>query len=307
MAVAGTASGLLRMMRPGNALLAALAVLVGMLLSVGPADQPCDPEAACPVAGVPGLVFPAVFAAPAAALLLTAFGNVLNDVRDVAIDRQAHPRRPLVQGLVRPRVAMRAMMLLLSLGLACALLAGVWPFAFAVGVVITLLAYETVLKARGLPGNLAVAALAASTFLFGAVAQGPLANARFAAIAAGMAFFVNVAREVAKDMADMEADRPHRRTFPHRVGAPAAAILVALAAITGIAVSTLFVAGHLGCLPAQDLILLAVLVGGADLAVGAGGFVALRSPLWAHRLLKAGMAVAMVAFFFVTPASSFCP
>ena len=290
-------------MRPLNAFLAALGVLAGMALSVGPVPEPAcqlQPPLACSHVD---RVFPPLYvsgsAALAAAFFITAFGNVLNDLRDVDVDRIAHPSRPLPSGTVTKRSAARMLGLLLSLGLAFAALAGVWPLLFAAGTVLLLLLYESRLKREGLSGNLVVALLTASTFLFGAVAQGHLETARFAVIAAAMAFFVNLAREVAKDMQDVDADRGHRRTLPMQLGMRKSGFVVAAAALAGIVASAPFMAWHQDCLSRQDFLVLTGLLLAADAAVASGGLLSFSRPAWAQRLLKVGMAVALVAFFFV--------
>ena len=291
MAAGGAAWGLVRLARPLNAVLAAVGVLAGMMLSVGP---------------MPGLRAPAWIAAPLAALLITGFGNVLNDIRDHDVDRVGHPKRPLPSGAVRPRVAWRLAVALLSMGLAAALLAGLAAFLFALCVVALLFLYESRLKRLGLSGNVAVALLTASTFLFGAVAQGNLRSARFAVVAAAMAFFANLAREVAKDIQDVDADRSVRRTLPMQLGSRNAAHLAQVAALAGVVSSWPFVAWHATCLPRQDLMVLTGIILAADVSITVGASLAHSRPAWAQRLLKLGMALALVAFLFVSPHSVQC-
>lgn len=304
MGIGGTVWGLIRLLRPLNALLAAAAVLVGAMLAVD--SDPAIPclDGICPDVPAPGPAFPAVPAAMLAAFAITGFGNVLNDLRDTEVDRMAHPRRPLPSGAVSRRAAYRLLGALLSLGLAAAAFAGLWPLLFATATVGLLFLYEFRLKRVGMAGNSAVALLTAATFLFGAVAQGQLHAARFAAIAAVMAFFVNLGREVAKDIEDVKADRGRRWTLPMRIGRGAAGTLAAFAALAGIAMSVPFFTGHLPCVQGQNLVVLAVLLGTADATVAVGGFLAVRRPRWAQQLLKAGMAVALVAFWSVTPSGS---
>lgn len=273
-----------------------------MMLSVGPDAIACA-SLACPA---PGLRAPAWVVAPLAAFLITAFGNVLNDIRDLDVDRHAHPKRPLPSGAVRPRVAWRLAVALLSMGLAAALLAGLAAFLFALGVVALLFLYEARLKRLGLSGNVAVALLTASTFLFGAVAQGDLQHARFAVVAAAMAFFANLAREVAKDIQDVDADRSVRRTLPMQLGARNAAYVAQVAALAGVVSSWPFVAWHATCLRRQDLLVLAGIILAADVAITVGAALAHSRPLWAQRLLKLGMAAALVAFLFVAPHAAQC-
>ncbi len=228
----------------------------------------------------------------AAALLLTGFGNILNDLRDVDIDRVAHPNRPLASGRIRTTTAGALGLALLVLGLASAYAArGLATLAFATIVAMLLWTYETALKHRGLTGNLAIAALTASTFLFGGVAMGiGWTDAGAIAVIALMAFFVNAGREVLKDVEDQGADRG-RRTLPMRVGVRTATrtavVLVALGIIASlpmlIQVTFLFV-------PAGPMLLAAdgVLVWACTWAS--------REPAKSQRMLKLGMAVAILSF-----------
>src|SRR5688572_25216236 len=67
-----------QLMRPGNALMAAVGGATGLAIAGGPLR---DVEL--------------VLAATLPPLLIAAYGNVVNDLRDLELDRQAHPARPL--------------------------------------------------------------------------------------------------------------------------------------------------------------------------------------------------------------------
>ncbi|HWG92407.1 MAG TPA: UbiA family prenyltransferase [Candidatus Thermoplasmatota archaeon] len=208
-----------RLLRPGNALITAAAVATGAYVA----------------AGTPALhAWPVVLAAAFAAFACAAAGNVLNDVRDVGIDRLAHPDRPLVRGDLSPKTAGVLVWVLFALALAAA------AYAWVTALLITLLAiglllwYEFQLKAEGLPGNLVVALLTGLPFLLGAAVLGhPFSPAAWTL--ALLAAAATLGRELVKDVQDHAADEG-RHTFPRRYGvrrgrqAAAAAFLLAVAA-----------------------------------------------------------------------------
>jgi geranylgeranylglycerol-phosphate geranylgeranyltransferase len=266
-----------RMLRPGNALMAAVGTLAGMVLAPGPP-----------------LALHAWLAAPAAAFLLSAWGNVRNDLADVEVDRVAHPERPLPAGRLKASHARGAAAVLLVAALAAAYVAAGWPtllFAAINGALLVL--YERVLKAQGLPGNLTIALLVSSTFLFGAVATrtDPLGWGSVALLAA-MALMTNMAREVLKDTEDMAGDRGHRATYPLQAGANDAIALAAYQVIAAVLLSSLaFAFKPRGWWEPWLLVLLA-----ADALFVLAAVRAFRAPGPSQRLLKLAMGVALVAF-----------
>ena len=174
--------------------------------------------------------------AAASTALVTAGGNVLNDLGDLEGDRLNHPDRPLVTGEVGLRAARALTTALFVAGIAVAVpVALVHPL---VGVILAiavagLVAYELRWKARGLVGNATVGGLTAMVFLYGGAAVGrPLLMVPFAA----MAFFATLSREVIKDMEDVAGDTG-RRTVPKVHGMGSATTLARGAVAAAIALS----------------------------------------------------------------------
>jgi geranylgeranylglycerol-phosphate geranylgeranyltransferase len=193
---------ILRLVRAGNLAVSFLGTGVGGLVAEG--------------SGVlgPGLRFwSLVVLAGVSASLVTAGGNVLNDLLDVEGDRKNHPDRPLVTGAISLGSARGLAVGLFGLGAAVAVpVALVEPLVGAIlaVAVAALLAYEFRLKARGFVGNSVVALLTGMVFLYGGAAAGaPLLLVPFAL----MAFFATLSREVIKDMEDVAGD-VGRRTLP---------------------------------------------------------------------------------------------
>jgi geranylgeranylglycerol-phosphate geranylgeranyltransferase len=236
-----------RILRPLNACTAAAGVVVGMMLwGLSPSWQRVW------------------FLAPASAALITAFGNVLNDIQDAELDRVAHPARALPAGLITLAAARRLATALAILGPTLALLAGGPLLALAAAAVLgALFCYERFLKAQGFVGNLVVAALTGCTFLYGALAArihetyparwpiqaafwaGPTGDDFWGVMVVGtavMAFLLNVAREVVKDIEDMEGDRGQRVTLALRYGVGPARWVAVLAIVGAVPICLFFAA-----------------------------------------------------------------
>lgn len=280
----------LSILRPGNAAMAAAGTLAGTLVAM-------DPSGARP-----GLL--ALVAAPLSAAAIAAFGNVLNDRNDAEIDRVAHPRRPIPSGRVTNDEATALLWFLLAGGLALAALAGLVLLVMAAASATLLALYERRLKARGLAGNAAVAWLVAVTFLYGAAVTGAApAEWGLAWLLAGMAFLVNLARELLKDLQDKDADSGHRVTVAHTWSAPYVRLLAFYLVAAAVALSLLALWRHP---PAWNKAWLGLLAP-ADGILLVGAMAAPRNVAYAQRLLKAGMLVALVAFVGASwpPASSF--
>ncbi|MHB1262428.1 MAG: geranylgeranylglycerol-phosphate geranylgeranyltransferase [Thermoplasmatota archaeon] len=267
----------IELMRPGNGLMAALGTLVGLV-----------------VAATGDLPLHAWVAAPIAAFMLSSFGNVLNDLRDARIDAKAHPARPLPSGRIRAADARLWAFVLLSFGLWEAYLAaGKATFVFALVNALALAIYEAWFKRAGLPGNVLVALLVASTFAFGAVAAGTDPREwGLLWLLIALAFLANVARELLKDVEDQDADRGERRTLPLRAGPGPTRILAFFLVNAAVLLSILAFLESPADWWRPWLIVLAV----ADAVLVGASSLAWMHVGQAQRLLKLGMLLALAAF-----------
>jgi geranylgeranylglycerol-phosphate geranylgeranyltransferase len=229
--------------------------------------------------------------------LVTAGGNVLNDLGDLEGDRLNHPERPLVTGAIGVRSARRLTAGLFVAGVAVAVPVAIvqpWVGVILAVAVAGLLAYELRWKARGLVGNVTVGGLTAMVFLYGGAAVGrPLLVLPFAA----MAFLATLSRELIKDMEDVAGDTG-RTTVPKVRGMRSAAVLARGAVVAAIVLSAVPFLWYLSPRTAAG-IAYAAIVAAADLA-----FVV--SVLWLPRRLrleqtvsKGAMAIALGAFLAV--------
>jgi geranylgeranylglycerol-phosphate geranylgeranyltransferase len=252
---------LLAIARWRNALIAAAGVYVGAWWGARDASEP------------------ATLAAALAAIALTGYANAFNDLADVAIDRTAHPERPLPRGALSPREVQRFAALLAVSGIVLAFVARPSLGVLSVAVVALMTLYSTLLARLPLVGNLAVAFLASLPFFYGAVSVGA---ARAGLVLLGVAVPLHFARELAKSLDDAAADAPYRRTAPIVFGRVPAIILMALAI-------ALF-AWRLLALPAADPRSRMFFIPAIAIAV-----IALAGRTGAPLLFKAAMLAAMAA------------
>jgi len=257
--------------------MSAVGVGIGGIVAVGP--------------GAWGEFARSLVLAGAAAAAFTAGGNTLNDIFDRETDRINHPERPLASG----RLPLRGAIAFAASAFAIAGLLSTLVGPFTLGIVILnavlMLSYEAVLKARGAPGNLVIAYLVGSLFLFSGAAvfrsdTDPLIRV---GILAALASSATLGREITKDIEDLRGD-VDRRTLPQRIGARRAGFVAAAALIMGVALSLI-------------PIVLAVLSWGyAVLVIPADGmfiYAALHSaanPSRSQRVTKYGMIIALAAF-----------
>jgi geranylgeranylglycerol-phosphate geranylgeranyltransferase len=252
-------------------------VVVGGVVAVGPT-------------ALQGVVVPLAFAAAAAASF-TAGGNALNDLFDRVSDRVNHPGRPIPAGDVTARragaFAGAAFLAAISFGA----FAGPWCLAIVASNALLMYAYESDLKEKGARGNVAIAYLVGSLFLFAgfAVYRGDQAALVRSGVLASLAFLTTVGREIVKDIEDMSGD-VDRRTLPQRIGPGRAAAVASAAFAAGVAMSAL----------PWALALLGI--GYASAVIVADGmfiYAALYSaarPARSQRVAKYAMIVALVAF-----------
>lgn len=262
----------MRLTRPANALVSATGAYVGAIL-----------------AGAPWMPSTPVGAAMLAAFAFAAAGNVRNDLGDISIDRVAHPQRPLARGSVSLGSARSLALGLYLLALAAGILVSWLGFALVLVAVPLMEGYERWAKARGLPGNLAIALLTGAPFLIGGIAAGEPANLAVLSVAA-LAALATAGREILKDVEDVEADRPWRRTFPMRVGARPAAWVAAAFLVAAVLLSPLPWA--LETVLGQAYLLA---IAAADICFLAAAAVGPRAPGRGQRLAKLGMVAALGA------------
>lgn len=157
--------------------------------------------------------------------LATGAGNMLNDYYDVDIDRVNKPNRPLPSGRINVKTAVYLTIVCFSAAVLIAFMIN--PASGVIGFVnvFILIWYAKALKRTVLLGNLSIAYLTGSTFLFGASFFGVDGVVVMLPLAL-LAFLATAAREIVKDIEDVKGDAEDGAvTFPIKYGERAAAYL----------------------------------------------------------------------------------
>jgi geranylgeranylglycerol-phosphate geranylgeranyltransferase len=195
----------LEILRPFNALMGVIAVLLVALISGNFTIY-------VPIACV--IVF-----------IFTGAGNAINDYVDHKIDAINKPERPIPSGRISLRVALIYSVALFVIATIMALIIGVVPGIIVILSAILMFLYAYKLKTSCLIGNLSIAFLTGLCFVFAGVVLQTL----YLSILLGFyAFLMTMAREIVKDMEDVEGDSAEgASTFPIRYGMKASSILAA--------------------------------------------------------------------------------
>jgi len=256
--------------RPGNAVVGGVAALVGGYLG-----------------GSLGL---AAVVAAVATVLGTGAGNAVNDYYDAEIDALNRPERPIPSGRLSRRGA-ALLAVSFFLGALILTLAFLPPLAIVIGVanLVLLVGYSSHLKRMPLVGNVVVAYLTGSAFLFGGAA---VEGVEFTIVLFALAALANLGREIVKDIEDMEGDAEEgARTLPVIWGERRALAVASVAVGVGVVLSPLpyFVFDEFGV-----AYLVAVAV--ADVVFIEGLRRSWNAPSEGQKVLKVAMVVALVAF-----------
>lgn len=205
-------ASVLRLVRAKNLVIAAAGVAAGGFVALGRIAVPRE-----------------IWLAMGAAACIGAAGNVANDLCDLEADRVNRPDRPLPSGAISRDAAILMGGVLGGLGLLLAWFAGAAALIIALSALVVLLVYSPLLKRSGVPGNLAVAAVASAPLVYGPAV---LDNWHAGWVPFGFAALLHLARELVKDIEDVGGDRAiGRNTVPIARGEPAAFLMAALALI----------------------------------------------------------------------------
>ena len=205
----------LEIIRPGNALMAAIAVILMMFVG----HYYDLPIIICAI-----IVF-----------VCTGAGNTINDVFDVKIDEINKPNRPIPSGRISLENARNYSYVLFGIGIALSivdsyLVNSIWPSVIVIPAAVIMYLYARNLKAMPLVGNLTVATLTGFCFVIAGVVIACATSSLkilFISIYLGLfAMFMTLAREIVKDMEDIEGDKKEgARTFPILYGKKISSII----------------------------------------------------------------------------------
>lgn len=198
----------LEIIRPGNAIMAVIAVVLVAIIGKN--------------YGIP------IILGATAVFLATGGGNVINDYFDHKIDAVNKPDRPIPSGRISLRTARNYAYFLfiaaIILGFTISNFVNNWiPCIIVILSSLLMYYYAHTLKKVALIGNLAVSLLTGLCFVFGGFIIGldTMSNGIIIiSIYLGFfAFLMTMAREITKDMEDIEGDKlEEAKTFPIKYG-----------------------------------------------------------------------------------------
>jgi geranylgeranylglycerol-phosphate geranylgeranyltransferase len=269
-------AGFVTITRPVNSLVAGLAAIIAYLIDTGTVI----PESL--------LLFFIV-------ALITAAGNVINDFFDAEIDAINRPDRPIPSGAVSRGAARGFAVTLFLAGILISFFTNPLCVGIAIFNTILLIAYAAKLKSTPLIGNIVVAYLAASIFLFGGALNGVEGLIRIIPVAA-ITFFAMVSRELLKDAEDVEGDSTGGAdTVPLRIGIKKTSEFALITTVLAVMVSFFpyfwWGAWYLGGIIAVDIIIIIAALRGLNCETPA-----CVKASKATSLLKAGMFASLVVF-----------
>jgi len=159
-------------------------------------------------------------------LFSAAAGYVINDLFDVDSDHINRPNKRILKRYVSHKAAIVYYSLLASLGIITGFLGGTGMGIFCIAIAILLYFYSSDLKAMGLPGNLLVAFMAGAVVYLSSRGVWQVSKGHIAEFAL-LAFTITLARELIKDIEDMEGDKEADcQTFPITYGISKTKLLV---------------------------------------------------------------------------------
>ncbi|MDD1717370.1 MAG: geranylgeranylglycerol-phosphate geranylgeranyltransferase [Methanoregulaceae archaeon] len=212
--------GIVRITRPLNSVVAGLAAVLAFLIATGTVT----------LASL--ILIPIV-------TLITAAGNVVNDIYDIGIDKINRPERPLPSGETRLGTAKIFAALLFITGITICTFTNPLCLVIAIFNSAILILYASNFKKTMFLGNVAVSYLSASIFLFGGAfsgIEGLIANFSIT----GITFLAMMAREVLKDAEDIDGDAAAGgRTLPIAFGIQKSSFIAIFFAVFAIIASIL--------------------------------------------------------------------
>lgn len=214
--------GFIRLMRTINCLMMGFAVIVGATLA--------NPQFS-------GASWLNLFYGFVTGFMLTAASMAINDYYDRGIDAINEPGRPIPSGLIAPREALAFAFVLAAVGFAAAYFTSILCSLMAVITWVVSVAYTTIGKRSGLPGNFLVSACVAIPFIYGSMAI--VNEVRLnVLIFASMAFLSVTGREVNKGIVDIKGDKAQNvKTLAVSYGEKNAAVAAALFYIFAVSLS----------------------------------------------------------------------
>ncbi len=166
------------------------------------------------------------FAGSLSGALISGAGMIINDILDFEIDKINRPDRPLPSKLISIKAALFYYAILNLIALYLLIHTNLNAFIIGLISIIVIFFYSYSFKKRGLIGNFVVGFMTGLAFIFGGVIGGNVESLIFPAI---FALMINFAREILKDVEDLEGDKQlGLNTFPIQYGEKKAFIVFSI-------------------------------------------------------------------------------
>ncbi|MDI6724439.1 MAG: UbiA family prenyltransferase [Methanobacterium sp.] len=268
----------LEILRPGNAVMAVIAIFLMIIIS--------------------GNFTLGAFLAGFVVFVVTGAGNAINDYFDYKIDAINKPKRPIPSGRISRKTAGIYSLSLFIIGIIAA-----FYINFLLGMIaflssLLMIYYAYSLKSKCLIGNLSISFLTGLCFVFGGIAVGEIITSIYLGF---YAFLMTMAREIVKDMEDVEGDKKEgAKTLPIIYGAKISSILAAsFMIIASITSPVLYFIGIF------NLLYLAVLFAAIVVfLIGAASILKDQSAINSAKVskrIKIGMGITFLAFALGSP------
>jgi geranylgeranylglycerol-phosphate geranylgeranyltransferase len=174
----------LEILRPGNAIMAVIAIFLMAVIS--------------------GKFTLEALMAAVVVFVVTGAGNSINDYFDHKIDAINKPERPIPSGRISLKTALIYSISLFALGIILAFLINLLLGIIAFLSSILMIYYARDLKTKCLIGNMSISFLTGLCFVFGGIAVDQIVVSIYLGF---FAFLMTMAREIVKDMEDVEGDK----------------------------------------------------------------------------------------------------
>ncbi len=225
--------------------------------------------------------------------LVTGAGNAINDYYDIEIDRINKPERPIPSGRISKSQALSFSILFFALGTLIAFFINTICGAIALFNSLLLIYYAATLKRTVLIGNLSIGYLTGSTFLFGGAVFYTNGGIKAVSILFLLATLATIAREIVKDIEDIEGDKKDgASTLAISIGPDKASYLASAIGLIAVLASPL---PYLQSLLTMRY-LAVVLVADILFFVAVVAILKEKKPAKSSKLFKMAMFAALIAF-----------
>lgn len=268
----------LEILRPGNAILAVIAVLLMAVIS--------------------GVFNFYVILACVVAFIITGFGNAINDYYDHKIDAINRPERPIPSGRISLKNAGYYSLSLSLIGVIIAFVIGLVPGIIALISAIFMFYYAYRLKTKMLIGNILISFLTGLSFVFGGVVVGQITVSVYLGF---FAFLTTMMREIVKDMEDVKGDEKEgAKTLPLVYGMESSATIAALFMIIASLTSPILYFIGILTIYYLPLLLIAIIIFLSS-AISILRDISIENAARVSKRVKIGMVITLIAFAAGSP------